>query len=290
MTTPRAPGHLPPTRSDPTRLPPGRAARWDLRTARCGAWWAQAAELLLPVSCAVCGEPGATLCRLCRIVLRRATARPGALVTPAPLEATGVRVWTAGEYEHELASCLLSFKNGGRSDLAPVLSAVLSPVLAAVARELRGSPAAGPRRLHWVPVPTSARARRRRWFDPVATVLDGAALPSGTRVTPAVGHRRSGWRRRGRQAGSQKTRGGAQRERALRGTMQARDVRGLTCVVVDDVLTTGATAAEAVRALWSAGARVPAVVTLAGVRVPRSPGENAGGSDAAVSEFHHHFI
>ena len=277
MTTPRRPPPRPAHR-------PGAA--WDARAARFGGWWAQALELVLPVTCAVCGEPGRALCRECRIVLRRATARPRSLVPPPPLAAAGVRVWTAGEYEHELASCLLAFKNGGRTDLAPVLSAVLAPVLAAAARDVREAAAPGTVPLYWVPVPTSARARRRRWLDPVASILGGAPLPRSTCVTAAVSHRRV----RGRGTGSQKERGGAQRERALRATMRASGVRGAVCVVVDDVLTTGATAAEAVRALRAAGACVPAVVTLAGVRVPRSPQENAWTSEVAVSEFPHGFI
>ena len=236
------------------------SVRWDRRAARIGAWCAQAVELVLPVSCAVCAAPGAALCPACRRMLRRTTARPTAVAPPDPLLDAGVRVHVAGKYEHELASALLAFKNGGRTDLVPVLAAALSPVLAQAARDANrhGAP------LHWVPVPTSGRARRRRWFDPVATVLDAAALPSGSHVRHALRLRPSGGA--GRRAGVQKGRGRAERVRALRGSMQARDVTGLTCVVVDDVLTTGATAAEAVRCLRAAGAVVPAVVTLAGVR------------------------
>ena len=255
-------------------------ARWDRRAAVVSGWCAQALDLLLPVSCAVCAAPGTTLCRACRIVLRRATARPHPVTPPAALAASGVRVVVAGEYEHELASCVLSFKNGGRTDLAPVLSAVLSAALATVARELGDDRPT----LYWVPVPTSARARRRRWFDPVATLLRGAALPPRSRIAPALTHRAVAGR------GTQKGRGRIQRARALRGSLRARDMSGLTCVVVDDVLTTGGTAAEAARALTAAGARVPAVVTLAGVRVGRSPGENAGSSDVVIHEFPRCFL
>ncbi|MCC5672139.1 ComF family protein [Kocuria rhizophila] len=245
-----------------------RAAAWDRRAARASGWCGDALELLVPVSCAVCGVPGASLCRECRVVLRRGTARPGRVPTPAPLLASGVRVYTAGEYEHELAACLLAFKNGGRTDLTGVLATVLSGALSAAARDLARP---GGAHLWWVPVPTSGRARRRRWFDPVATVLDAAALPSGTGVRHALRHRAA---RFGAPGGAQKTRGRDQRARAIRGVMRAEDVAGRTCVVVDDVLTTGATAAEAVRCLTAAGAHVPAVVTLAGVRPRRSPPEN----------------
>lgn len=262
MNTPVTPGAPRAGRKSPS-------VRWDHRAVRASAWCVQALELFLPVSCAVCGAPGTALCPACRRMLRRTTARPAAVAPPGPLRETGVHVHVAGEYEHELASALLAFKNGGRTDLTPVLAAVLSSVLARAARDVghRGVP------LHWVPVPTSARARRRRWFDPVATLLDAAALPSGSLVRHALRHRphRGGARR----TGAQKGRGRAERVRALRGSMQARGVTGLTCLVVDDVLTTGATAAEAVRCLRAAGAVVPAVVTLAGVRTGASPRDDA---------------
>ncbi|RLY94603.1 ComF family protein [Kocuria tytonicola] len=271
-------------RSPVVRMLRGRGTPgWDRAAARCTAWWARALELILPVSCAACGVPGATLCSACRRLLRRSTARPAAVVPPGPLEDAGVRVLVAGDYEHELAAALLAYKNGGRTDLVPVLAAALSGALAATAR---GTASSGP--LHWVPVPTSARARRRRWFDPVAVLLDAAALPSGSAVRHALRHRPPV--RRTGHPGSQKSRRRADRVRAIRGTMRARDVSGLTCVVVDDVLTTGATAAEAVRCLRGAGAVVPAVVTLAGVRARRSPPENAQMSDPVVREFPHSFL
>lgn len=237
-------------------------------------WIAHAMDVVLPVSCAVCGCPGTALCPGCRLMLRRCTARAAEVVPPQALKNAMIPVWAAGRYEHELASCLLAFKNGGRTDLAGVLGAALAPVLFRAVGDLR--PAAGP--VLWVPVPTSARARRRRWFDPVDEVLRHTALPAGTRVHRGLQHRRRGLL----PGNSQKSLDVARRARAIRGSMSATRVRGATCVVVDDVMTTGATAAEAVRVLRGAGAQVVGVAVLATVRArpvpaarpdPPSPGQ-----------------
>lgn len=242
-------------------------------------WAAAASDVVLPVSCAVCEAPGTTLCRGCRLMLRRSTVRPGQVAAPRGLAAVEVGVWAAGPYEHELASCLLSFKNGGRTDLAPILGTVLTGVLLRATEEL--GPMSGP--LLWVPVPTSTRARWKRWFDPVQEVLSRASLPAGTRIHPGLQHRH----RAPLGASSQKSLDVAQRARAIRGSMRAVGVRGATCVVVDDVMTSGATAAEAVSVLREAGAHVAGIVVLATVRAGCSPGADSTTTGSDVSEFHH---
>jgi predicted amidophosphoribosyltransferase len=56
----------------------------------------------------------------------------------------------------------------------------------------------------------------------------------------------------------------ADRATNLSGALRVRqDLRGLRVVVVDDVITTGATLAEAARALRAAGAEVPAAAVIA---------------------------
>ena len=57
---------------------------------------------------------------------------------------------------------------------------------------------------------------------------------------------------------------GAQRRTALEGAFRARDVAGKRLLLVDDVLTTGATACQCARALLSAGARDVRLIALAG--------------------------
>ncbi len=68
--------------------------------------------------------------------------------------------------------------------------------------------------------------------------------------------------------------GRAERTANLRGALATREasralVVGATCLVVDDVVTTGATLAEAARALRRAGARHVAAATVAAT--PRVP-------------------
>lgn len=212
-------------------------------------------------------------------MLRRSTVHPGEVLAPRGLAAVDARVWAAGPYEHELASCVLLFKNGGRTDLAPVLGTVLTGVLLRAAQHV--APTGEP--VLWVPVPTSTRARWKRWFDPVQEILARASLPPATRIHRGLEHRHRS--RLG--ATPQKTLDVAHRARAIKGSMRASGVQGATCVVVDDVMTSGATAAEAVSVLRQAGARVPGIAVLATVRAGCSPGADSTTAGSHVSEFPH---
>lgn len=242
---------------------PHSRRRLDRAAARAAARLSEAAEVLLPVECAVCRAPGTSLCRPCRLLLRRSCARPFEASSAAPLLDPPLPVTAAGRYAHELAVCVLAFKNGGRTDLAPVLSACLAAALRSAAQSWPPGP------VLLVPVPTTPSALRRRWFDPVRLLLEGCArrgvLPPGAAVHRALRPRGSSGLFPGP---AQKRLGTGGRRSRPSGSMLAVGAGASRCVVVDDVLTTGATLTEAARALRAGGADPVGAVVLAAVRPP----------------------
>ncbi|WP_225873856.1 ComF family protein [Zafaria cholistanensis] len=202
----------------------------------------------------------------------------------------------AGSYRDELAAALLGFKNSQRVGLAGVLGPALAGALQAAA------PLAGTAdTVLVVPVPSTTAALARRGYAPVAVLLRWVSrrglLPpqfhgadvlrvAGTPFLRGGGQKAKGRRARARTVSRMSLRsriwwgpgpGGCPGGWGDRGGA----LRGRVCVVVDDVLTTGATAAAASRALESAGARVAAVVVVAATPAPRgsaatpAPGEQA---------------
>ena len=110
-----------------------------------------------------------------------------------------------------------------------------------------------------VPVPLSRARERERGFNQAHLIAEHLAARLGRRVE-------AGWLTRVRPTASQSDLGAEERRVNVRGAfVAAARVAGRHVVLVDDVLTTGATAAECVRALRAAGARVVGVLSVARV-------------------------
>ena len=265
--------------------------------------WSELTAALLPTSCAVCGAADTSLCRICLRVVRRSGTRPYYAQDPAellpPAEEAGywnaveapsvLPVLAAGRYAGNLALVLLAYKNHGRTDLGAALRPMLAGALHQAAED------AGRDALVLVPVPGTGRAIRRRGYSPLGLLLGTlrtrGLLPAGTSLHPLVRHAPSGLLRRlrpgnlpagvqGRSVPSQKHLGRKGRRTNVHGSMTAGHAGSLTGVrtlVVDDVLTTGATIAEATRALRAAGARVEGAVVIAATSSPARDAGNTRG-------------
>ncbi len=199
----------------------------DLRAAAV-----EVAALLLPVTCAGCGAEGPALCDRCRAALR-----------PAPLSRIlpgGLRVTSGLPFDGVPAAVLRACKQDGRTGLAGPLAAALAAAAAGVEPPVR-----------FVPVPTSRPAFRRRGYRPVELLMRRAGLPVTRMLRPVRATR------------DQRALGREERAGNVGGSLRSRPAAGTRVVLVDDVVTTGATLLEARRALLHAGAEVLLAVTVA---------------------------
>jgi ComF family protein len=120
---------------------------------------------------------------------------------------------------------------------------------AAMAEAWDGSPDV----VTWVPL--SRRRRADRGFDQALALAGVVGRRIDVPVHPLL--------RRVSDGGRQARRGGVERRLAMRGAFEARGLVPTRVLLVDDVLTTGATAAACAEALADAGAREVSVLTAA---------------------------
>jgi ComF family protein len=143
-------------------------------------------------------------------------------------------------------------KYRGWRTLAPVFAELISPNLPC------GDDGHAPR--VFVPVPTTAARIRLRGYNQAALIAQALARRSGETYLEAL--------RRARAAATQTTLQPAARRANVAGAFTtaprlAERLPGAHIILTDDVLTTGATAAECARTLAAAGACCVALVTFA---------------------------
>ncbi len=224
-------------------------------------------DLVAARTCAGCGAPGQLVCARCRCVL----AVPARRTVPRPQPPGFPTTWCLRDYDGVTRELLLAHKERGRLGLA-------RPLGSALAQAVEGLLAAkGSSAVILVPVPSTRAATRARGHDPVlraarhaarALRAEGrvaAALPVlavGRAVADSAGLTAAA--RAANLAGAHVV-----RRRALR-----RVPSGAQVVLVDDLVTTGASLAEAARALTAAGLTPygAAVVASTVRRLDRSTG------------------
>jgi ComF family protein len=190
---------------------------------------------LFPPACCGCGVAGAALCAACR---PRVDAGHR-------LSVAALRVRAAGRYTGPLRRTILAYKRG-RRDAGDVLADLLADRIGP------GFPA----QTVLVPVPTTSPRRRARGFDQGVLLAQGLGARLEVPVIVALGRRA----------------GGAQHGRSRSARLAATGrfvciapqlVAGARLVLVDDVVTTGATLRDCAEVLQECGATVREAVVLA---------------------------
>ncbi|MFJ9713048.1 ComF family protein [Streptomyces sp. NPDC101234] len=247
-------------------------------------WWQDLTDLVLPAECGGCGTPRTVLCDGCRAALSGAVPRR---VRPVPEPPGLPAVYAAAPYADEVRAALLAHKERGALALVGALGTALAGAVRAgfpealtvrtarsvrivaswadratgsaggdtggvTADPARGACAGGPVLL--VPVPSAPWAVRARGHDPVRRIALVAAAElrrsgASVRVAPVLRQRRA--------VADQAGLNSRQRLANLAGALEvsaggARLLAGGSVVLVDDLVTTGSTLAEAARAVREA--------------------------------------
>jgi predicted amidophosphoribosyltransferase len=208
-------------------------------------------DLFLGSVCAACEAPGRALCGDCEAGL----PKRGVLSMPTPTPAGLAPAMAAGAYDGALKAMINAHKERQRLALARPLGQVLAAVVADLVPTGE---------VLLVPVPSARSVVRRRGHDPLLRIARAASVAlrrSGRDVRVAR------FLHAVRRAEDQSGLDAEARQANLAGTLRGRVAPAAgALVVVDDVITTGATVREAQRALEAGGASVTGIAAIAATR------------------------
>lgn len=199
-------------------------------------------EFLFPQACVGCGKPGMRMCGECKDEWSRAPQRVTTLTDPH------VPVWSLGEFGGVRRKTIINLKERGRTDAVRYLG----PVVAAAVEHLKALGEVE-EDIVLLPAPTRMRSAQQRGGDPVELICRA----SGLRTERVLWHRPSVADSVGLDV--------SQRRRNLSGNVFLTRIPSSAVLIVDDVITTGATLAESVAVLTSGNVKIRGALGLSNV-------------------------
>ena len=232
--------------------------------------WRGMVNLLLPNPCSLCVWADAEahqLCEPCRKLLKEQTkqifqaqdfadALPLDLITGQPLP-----VFSASFYTPEIAKMLLKFKDHQRINIAGFLRPIVYRTLQHAGESL-GHPY-----YRLVPIPASGASMRKRGYNPVITMLPRQLPPALSLDTGLLKTRWHFLTQAAHHGTGVQTRRQQSRKKFRVATRHVEPAEPV--LLIDDVLTSGATLAAGARTLQAQGFDVVAAIVFSTV-IPRS--------------------
>jgi ComF family protein len=215
---------------------------------------AAALDLAFPAACAGCGREGEPLCSSCRPALDVRLELHGGVPIglPADLPAPLLQVEWCAPFAGAVRAALHQLKYAGERRLARPLGEAVAKRWARV----------GVGATVIVPVPVHADRERHRGYDQAALIAEAAAAALGLPCVRAL--------ERARATAAQFELGRDERSANVAGAFRLRStaggditVAGQWVLLIDDVVTTGATLAACGAALEDAGAYAVSAIAVA---------------------------
>ncbi|HET8958768.1 MAG TPA: phosphoribosyltransferase family protein [Microcella sp.] len=212
--------------------------------------------LVAPVACVGCGRDDVAVCTDCRGALE-----PRVRVAALTVGSTEVPLVAALDYDGAARAALLALKEEGRTELAAALAPAVSAAVVEAYRQAANYTAVRPESPLLVPVPGSRAGFARRGVHPTEVLARRAGFATTRVLAPARGS-----------GPAQKSRALAERLARESGVVVRGAARllGRRVVLIDDVVTSGATLRSSAAVVRAAGAEVVACAAV--MATPRRQG------------------
>lgn len=232
------------------------------------------ARLIVPLSCVGCARPDHILCQQCT---GHFFAEPRPVTAQIPyLGGLPIEVWACGSYAEPLNQVIMGWKDGRREDVGPRLIRIMAAATGQIAPQLLNpssgaaagpmlSAAAGPplksaphqpvSTILVVPLPSSKSSRRTRGFVPADELAKGVIAGLLSYSSPDVRVLLGAGLTVGPKKRDQVGLDARKRSANLSGSMtastllQKQSQAASAIILVDDLVTTGATMREVLRVL-----------------------------------------